>query len=1091
MADLVPETPIVTAQTPHANLSGGEVAAPFRSFAEALGKAGGALEDIAEPLATRAGEDAGRKSVRTADDGSLIVDTTSNPFIVGKAAENYARAAKITQLAQIQPKVETDMLALRLKHQNDPDGFQAAATEYSQGILGKIEDPHLRGAVGDFLNTDAQRNLRSSLIETNSHNTAEALQTYQARIKDINEQMSSLARQGGTETPDYLSLAKNRATLWNELQADPRFRFSKERADLEINEAFSHDKVQEVIGKVQRQFLDDKDINKATQSLIDGMWGEGAPKNLTAAQRDHGVSEGLSHLRNLAAGDHEAIQEHRKAVGGFVKLGLEKPGTEFPVAEYNNLRQRAEDLKDKRSIGALDEFKEMYPLAKNLLQAGPAGRAQALGEMQAGVVPHFRLKSSFDRMMEDAPPEVRAGVSIFSGMRTPEHQAKLFADAVQKYGSEEAARKWVAPPGHSQHEKGNAADLRFETDAARQWMHANAEKYGLKFPMAHEPWHIEMADARSGGATGGLIEGGKVDLASSNFAGSQFQTLTKTLTTQVGKDAETAFGRMEKNFREGTAIQPDDVLDFANQARRAGREDLLEKAQPWLAAYDMHNARPPGETFDNTKAWIAEQRSKGLTAMQADTLDHFEAIAKAHDERFRDNPRAEAAASGWTGAPGPLTFKADDAGELAKRQRDTGIINQHVPNTGALPVIMGDEAKKLATVLQAGDPKQAADFLATMRTTLTSDNYRATLTSEPVKAALTGMFNSNIPARLDAAGMALDHLWGMNAQDFDAKYGGHTADRLMGWKGLQGVDPELRAKKMAAADDPSYAEARAKEGGAIDEELKSWSPQNVADALGGWWQRNVPGIHGKLPRDVINNDSIAGRAMAEDYKRAVKVARIYGVDPGNAQILAAERISAQWQPTSLMGGGDFRKLMKNAPETFYPTDPLTKDHKWMVNQLEAEITAVHGARQTMVTGEAGQSVIPGWTLKGIAADAQTQREAASFDKTRPIKMAADADGPANVPPSYQVFITDEKGQDQVFGGPGKRYRWEPLDMMTDAAAVTQSRIARRETEKRLFAEQMGARRLGFSPFLNQGPSDFAGRYAGTSDSFEDRFNAAR
>jgi len=90
----------------------------------------------------------------------------------------------------------------------------------------------------------------------------------------------------------------------------------------------------------------------------------------------------------------------------------------------------------------------------------------------------------------------RPGISISSGYRSPERQAELFRDAVAKYGSEAAARKWVAPPGKSRHNHGIAADLAFATDADRQWAHENAGQFGLNFRMGHEPWHIELVGGK-------------------------------------------------------------------------------------------------------------------------------------------------------------------------------------------------------------------------------------------------------------------------------------------------------------------------------------------------------------------------------------------------------------------------------------------------------------------------------------------------------------------------------------------------------------------------------------------------------------------
>ena len=101
-------------------------------------------------------------------------------------------------------------------------------------------------------------------------------------------------------------------------------------------------------------------------------------------------------------------------------------------------------------------------------------------------------------MFDSAPPEIRDALEIGSGFRSVERQAELFNAAVQKYGSEAAARKWVAPPGKSMHNHGSAVDLAYVTPEARQWAHTNAGNFGLSFPMAHEPWHVELTDARGG-----------------------------------------------------------------------------------------------------------------------------------------------------------------------------------------------------------------------------------------------------------------------------------------------------------------------------------------------------------------------------------------------------------------------------------------------------------------------------------------------------------------------------------------------------------------------------------------------------------------
>lgn len=83
-------------------------------------------------------------------------------------------------------------------------------------------------------------------------------------------------------------------------------------------------------------------------------------------------------------------------------------------------------------------------------------------------------------------------IGVNSAYRSEQEQAALFAAAVKKYGSEAAARKWVAPPGHSNHGKGIAVDLTGDLALA----HKLAPQFGLSFPMSWEAWHIEPVGAR-------------------------------------------------------------------------------------------------------------------------------------------------------------------------------------------------------------------------------------------------------------------------------------------------------------------------------------------------------------------------------------------------------------------------------------------------------------------------------------------------------------------------------------------------------------------------------------------------------------------
>lgn len=113
--------------------------------------------------------------------------------------------------------------------------------------------------------------------------------------------------------------------------------------------------------------------------------------------------------------------------------------------------------------------------------------------------------SALSNMFAAAPPEIAQHLRITSGFRSPERQAQLWQGALQKYGSPEKARKWVAPPGRSNHNHGHAADLKYLDPSATTWAHENAGRFGLAFPLSNENWHIELAGRRGGKPDPALI----------------------------------------------------------------------------------------------------------------------------------------------------------------------------------------------------------------------------------------------------------------------------------------------------------------------------------------------------------------------------------------------------------------------------------------------------------------------------------------------------------------------------------------------------------------------------------------------------------
>lgn len=152
---------------------------------------------------------------------------------------------------------------------------------------------------------------------------------------------------------------------------------------------------------------------------------------------------------------------------------------------------------------------------RRLADAGPTqARAFLTGIAARGGYSVDNLDEAFATnlaaLIQDAPPEIRAGLGITSGFRSHEHQAQLFAQS-------DGSGRMVARPGNSNHEAradgtAKAVDLNWNgqrLDQApqhvREWVHANAGKYNMYFPMSWEPWHIEPTGTRGGAGPGSTV----------------------------------------------------------------------------------------------------------------------------------------------------------------------------------------------------------------------------------------------------------------------------------------------------------------------------------------------------------------------------------------------------------------------------------------------------------------------------------------------------------------------------------------------------------------------------------------------------------
>jgi hypothetical protein len=103
------------------------------------------------------------------------------------------------------------------------------------------------------------------------------------------------------------------------------------------------------------------------------------------------------------------------------------------------------------------------------------------------------VATPLQQLLQAMPEGLREQVKINSGHRSREKQEALYAArASNPFG--------VAAPGTSQHETGMAADLKFASPEAKQWVHENAARFGMHFPGSDI--HIEPIERKPQGQGG-------------------------------------------------------------------------------------------------------------------------------------------------------------------------------------------------------------------------------------------------------------------------------------------------------------------------------------------------------------------------------------------------------------------------------------------------------------------------------------------------------------------------------------------------------------------------------------------------------------
>jgi len=169
------------------------------------------------------------------------------------------------------------------------------------------------------------------------------------------------------------------------------------------------------------------------------------------------------------------------------------------LAASRNSRKKANKSSILQTIMEISESRANQPVADSSSLQNAAGRKLEAGHFPGDGHNHgpsgpvspgmdAKFNSALQRLVQDSGGKISVG----SGYRSLAEQQVLYDRWIRRVPGQAPAAK----PGSSNHNYGLAADLKYKP-GGREFAHANAGKYGLRFPMSYEPWHIEPIDAKA------------------------------------------------------------------------------------------------------------------------------------------------------------------------------------------------------------------------------------------------------------------------------------------------------------------------------------------------------------------------------------------------------------------------------------------------------------------------------------------------------------------------------------------------------------------------------------------------------------------
>lgn len=367
---------VVTSQAPRSNITSAEVAQPYQEIGKAFDKLGGALGDVAVPLAEKAAaEDLMKQKVVIGPDGNPQVLNPANSVMFGDAGREYKRAVASGTVAQVGNVMSQDLTEMHTKFPLDPQGFKTA----SDAQIQKLSDTAINPVIGQALVREG-RQLQTQHLDAITNASAmndieNQKKSILSNIEDQKNTLIGLARQpGGTYSDAFKQATVRLNDAYDNLGSNKLFKTPQDQIDLEKKNTNALMQGEGVVAQVDETF-NKKGKAEAQVELREHVLNN---PDLKETDRTRLYAQGMARLGFLTDDARATNEANKEMVSGYEKAladGKIRPNDSTIVGALNQLHSTGDVAGENKLRAAI----QMAPHVAATAALPDGARSAALG----------------------------------------------------------------------------------------------------------------------------------------------------------------------------------------------------------------------------------------------------------------------------------------------------------------------------------------------------------------------------------------------------------------------------------------------------------------------------------------------------------------------------------------------------------------------------------------------------------------------------------------------------------------------------------------------------------------------------------------